>query len=61
MTPRTVWFISESGAVAVKQARIYVDLPVISRGFETAAGIRGLNEIESKTSENKKIQKIRTI
>ena len=34
--------MSESGAVAVEQARIQVDLPTISSGFKTAAGVRGL-------------------
>ena len=37
-----VWFMSESGAVGSWQARIYVELPIISSGFETAAGVRGL-------------------
>ena len=33
---------SESGAVASEQARTCVNLPIISSGFKTAAGIRGL-------------------
>ena len=37
-----VWFMSESGAVGSWQARTYVGLPIISSGFETAAGVRGL-------------------
>ena len=37
-----VWFTSESGAVGSEQARTYVGLPIISSGFETAAGVRGL-------------------
>ena len=37
--------MSESGAVGSEQARTYVGLPIISSGFETAAGVRGLTNI----------------
>ena len=37
-----VWFMSESGTVGSWQARTYVGLLIISSGFETAAGVRGL-------------------
>ena len=35
----------ELGAVSSWQARTYVGLPIISSGFETAAGVRGLKRI----------------
>ena len=41
---KAVWFMSESGTVGSWQARAYVELSIISSGFETAAGVRGLNE-----------------
>ena len=38
--------MSESGAVGSWQVRTYVGLPITSSGFETAAGVRGLNVVQ---------------
>ena len=40
-----VWFMSKLGVVAFEQARTCVDLLIISSGFETAAGVRGLKKV----------------
>ena len=42
-----VWFLSAWRAVAIEQARLYADLPIISSCFEIATGVKGLN-ISSK-------------
>ena len=57
----TVWFMSESGAVASEQARTYVDLPIISSGFETAVRVRGLTSEPMQTHLLKNLLQIKNV